>query len=149
MNTIRYLLVVLILSASASTADAFVLRTRALSDSSACCLPNGQVIAAGSFSFIVTLRDVEEEFFGLNLAYNFQANDDCQFQGRDLNLPRTQRELITEASGAVITTITTIPLECPTNVRARSVARFSTATERDTSVCQRPCPDCVPFDEGW
>lgn len=149
MNTIRYLLVILILSASASAANAFVLRTRALSDADACCLPNGQTIAGASFSFIVTLEDVEEEFFGLNLAYLFQANDDCQFQGRDLNSPHTQRVLISSASGALITTTTTMPLECPANVRARSVARFSTAIERDTSVCQTPCPDCVPWDEGW
>lgn len=149
MNTIRYLLVVLILSASASTANAFVLRTRALSDASACCLPNGQTIAGASFSLIVTLTDVEEEFFGLNLAYDFQANDDCQFQGRDLHSPQTRRVQITASSGAIITTTTTIPLECPANVRARSVARFSTAIERDTSVCQMPCPDCVPDNQGW
>ncbi len=150
MNLVRYLLVVSIISGFASTAEAFVLRTEAEASGDACCLPNGRAIGSATLTFSVELSSVEPEYFELQLAYNFQGQDDCDFFGNDLIIPRTQRVVIETASGASISTMTIgLQPDCPFNVRARSVARFANAVARDTSPCQRPCPDCVPWDEGW
>lgn len=146
MHLFRRFFAPVLLVAFAAPTSAFMLRTEAVASAGACCRPDGSSHGFASFTFTVRLSDVEEQFFGRQLAYTFQTNDECGFLGVDFIVPQTRRVEITDAAGAMITTfVNSPPLECFFNARARSVARFSTDTKRSTSLCQKPCPDCVPW----
>jgi len=146
MDILRRYLAAVLLAALAAPAAAFVLRTTADASAGACCRPDGSAHGFASFTFSVQLTDVEPQHFGRQLAYALQANDQCDYGGLDFISTATSRVPISASSGATVTTVVNSPpLMCFFNARGRAVASFAGEVAREESVCEKPCPDCVPW----